>query len=715
MTLYETINLLNDIALKHPNINSVGEGNIYDYMNTNPSIKYGVFFITQGSHSQDDMFNHFEFTLFYVDRLLSDMENNRLQIQSIGKEMLSNIINFFCEEFDGECENIRFQPFTQKFADETAGVYATIIIDIPKDIICPEEYWEESWYTPITVIRNQDKSVVFTENGTYIIDYDPTIYTGLGTVTVDVNIDTDSYYESGYTEGYDKGNTDGYADGYEIGNEEGYANGKTDGIAEGYADGYEIGNTEGYANGKTDGYNEGYEEGFAVSYDEGYNKGQEDIAANARVLDVTENGVYVSKFTQDSDYEMPYEETGDDFWSYATLTNQAYNTNITVTQDSVIELWYKGDNEKTNDGWNTIFGCLDGDDTNFYLGYRPSYNNNLRGFLGEKEIQFSWDDTVWHHIIMKNDGLWIDDVLIGSFNSTKTFASILDINGTWDWWGRNANGCFGMIKIDDVVIIPTADGFLNTSTNELLEIVKEGSYVFTEIQRPIAEGELYKTITVNVPPKISVKDTGLKFGNSTFKEVPEWADFEGATDLSNMFNDCTLLQTIPLIDTSNVTNMSEMFNDCSNLQTIPIIDTSNATNMYRMFGSCNNLQTIPQIDTSNVTDISRMFYSCNNLVSLPKFDCTKVTNIDRHLYGTKNNLTDVGGWENLSCNWNDNYGLVTCPNLTYQSCINVLNGLYDFIGNGSTETRTLKVHANFLTTVGDEISIGTNKGWTITN
>ena len=77
-------------------------------------------------------------------------------------------------------------------------------------------------------------------------------------------------------------------------------------------------------------------------------------------------------------------------------------------------------------------------------------------------------------------------------------------------------------------------------------------------------------------------------------------------------------------------------------------------------------------------------------------------------------LTDVGGWENLSCDWNDSYGLASCPNLTYQSCINILNGLYDFVGNGSTETRTLRVHPNFLTTVGDEISIGRNKGWTIT-
>ena len=57
------------------------------------------------------------------------------------------------------------------------------------------------------------------------------------------------------------------------------------------------------------------------------------------------------------------------------------------------------------------------------------------------------------------------------------------------------------------------------------------------------------------------------------------------------------------------------------------------------------------------------------------------------------------------------------PNLTYESCINILNGLYDFAGNGETPSGTqgqLKVHQNFLNIVGDEISIGTLKGWKIT-
>ena len=755
MTLYETIDLLKKIALKHPNIGSASEGNIYEYMNANPSVKYGVFFITQGTHSQDEMFNHFDFTLFYVDRLVDDMEENRLQIQSIGKEILSNILTFFCEEFDAECENISFQPFTQRFVDETAGIYSTITIDVPKDVICPEEYWKEDWATPVTVIRNQDKRVVFTENGTYTIDYDPTTYTGLGNVEVNVNIDVDSYYNQG----------------------------KTDGINEQKSKLEAINITENGTYSKEDGYNE-----IVVNvpdlngdYNEGYNQGQADISAKARVLEVTKNGNYLSKF---SDPIIPTTVTGvyadgTEFYSYAQLNGKVFNTNIPATPTTRLELWYKGDNTLAGDAWNIIIGAEKNPDYNCYqIRYNMYSNSDLIFELGRNNLRYTWDENAWHHILIAKEtenassmSLWVDEVKIGDFGNTpfnpqspfyiNCIESFTDLT-------RNANGYFGMIKIDDTIIIPTANGFKNVNTGELLEVVKNGAYTFTDNSIKYGEGELYKTINVNVIPKVNPQKEGLRLGYSTFTEVPEWVDFEGVTDMSNMFNSCNNLQTIPLINTSNVTNMSNMFSNCGNLQTIslidtsnvtamsnmfngcislktiPLLDTSNVTNMSNMFSKCNNLQTIPLIDTSNVTNMSNMFSNCNNLqtipllntsnvtnmsnmfydfggiktlVSLPKFNCQKVTDMYRYFSYYEDGmsaLTDVGGWENLKCNWNDRYGLASCPNLTYQSCINILNGLYDFVGNGESTTKTLKVHPNFLTTVGDEISIGTSRGWTIT-
>ncbi len=195
-------------------------------------------------------------------------------------------------------------------------------------------------------------------------------------------------------------------------------------------------------------------------------------------------------------------------------------------------------------------------------------------------------------------------------------------------------------------------------------------------------------------------------------------------NMERIFSDCTNLISIPELLTSNVTNMSNMFNGCTNLISISLSDTSNVTDMRNMFNYCSNLTSIPALDTSNVTNMSNMFYvfngSTTKLKSLPPLDCSKVTNMNNYFsYSSypRTILTNVGGWINLKCNWNDGYGLNTCPNLTYESCINILNGLYDFVGNNVTPTSSqgkLKVHQNFINLVGDEISIGTNKGWTIT-
>ena len=186
-----------------------------------------------------------------------------------------------------------------------------------------------------------------------------------------------------------------------------------------------------------------------------------------------------------------------------------------------------------------------------------------------------------------------------------------------------------------------------------------------------------------------------------------------------MFRECRSLLTIPLLDTSNVTNMDSTFNSCENLETIPLLDTSNVTYMNNTFWFCSKLSNFPPIDTRNVTYMSGVFSSCNSLVSLPALDARSL-NIPSYAgvfsYSELPNLINFGGFLNLKCSLTNDKNLKRLPNLTYESCINVLNGLYDFTGNGETpnsEQGQLKVHQNFLDTVGDEISIGTSRGWVI--
>lgn len=266
--------------------------------------------------------------------------------------------------------------------------------------------------------------------------------------------------------------------------------------------------------------------------------------------------------------------------------------------------------------------------------------------------------------------------------------------------------------------------------------------------------------------KIKVFDYGVNIKGSTFTTIPEWMDFEGVTYFREAFRDCEKLTVVNNINTNSATSMSYMFWNCKNLTTAALTCT-NVTTMEGMFEGCNKLNNVILTATSNVTNMSYMFQDCWMLTSLPLFTtskalglarmfdgcinltnvenlkpnaaetfyntfrkCTKLTSIPAlnasnlqylgaNLFGDTDlpNLTDFGGLVGLKMSSNSDEGFVRTPNLTLESCLNILNGLYDFTGNGKTPTieqGKLKVNQNFLNLVGDQISIATNKGWTIT-
>lgn len=140
MTLYQVIKGLEHIASSIPNVRTSTNGNVYDIMNANPSVKYGAFVITQNTHRQTEMFDYYGLTLFYIDRLVDNREDNRLQIQSIAKQILGNVITKFCEQYDVDFPTVKYTPFTQKFKDETCGQFAQFEFELPKDIICSETF-----------------------------------------------------------------------------------------------------------------------------------------------------------------------------------------------------------------------------------------------------------------------------------------------------------------------------------------------------------------------------------------------------------------------------------------------------------------------------------------------------------------------------------------------------------------------------------------------
>ena len=214
--------------------------------------------------------------------------------------------------------------------------------------------------------------------------------------------------------------------------------------------------------------------------------------------------------------------------------------------------------------------------------------------------------------------------------------------------------------------------------------------------------------------KIDIAATGIKFGNSTFTEIPDVFDFSNVTNMSNMFYLCASLTTIPLLDTTNVTNMFGMFYNCTKLQSIPELNTSNATSMGYMFFSCVSLTTIPLLDTTKVTDMTRMFYNCTKLQSIPLLECGKVTNMDT-IFGYSNidTFTDLGGFKNLKISVTSNF-LDKTPNLTVDSLMNVINNVYDLTANGLSGQSLCFGQTNLDKLTGEQIAVATAKGWTLT-
>ena len=212
--------------------------------------------------------------------------------------------------------------------------------------------------------------------------------------------------------------------------------------------------------------------------------------------------------------------------------------------------------------------------------------------------------------------------------------------------------------------------------------------------------------------------THYTFSESQIISIAQF-DTSNVTDMSSMFRTCSSLVFIPQLDTSNVTNMSYMFYACSALTSIPQLDTSNVTNMSYMFYGCGALTSIPQLDTSNVNNIGYMFYNCSKLTTIPKLDASKVTNVSNFSGNSSNaSVKHIGGFENLgmykTVSGTNNANFVgNFPNLTKESVLNVLNGLYDRASAGYS-VLTLKLHPNALARLtADDIAIATNKGWTI--
>ena len=144
------------------------------------------------------------------------------------------------------------------------------------------------------------------------------------------------------------------------------------------------------------------------------------------------------------------------------------------------------------------------------------------------------------------------------------------------------------------------------------------------------------------------------------------------------------------IDLSKQPKIDYLFQNCKRIELIENVEWGTPTSMGSTFGNCSLLHTIDMtnVDLSNVSDLKYTFSSCYKLKNL-KFG--------------KNAKARIG--------------LDLLENLSVESALSVIDGLYDFVGNGETPTSLqgkLDLSTYVLSKLSDEQkAIATSKGWTL--
>lgn len=141
MTLLDTIRLIESAASAQPSVKMIVRQDARR-LNDCADALYGAFAWVQGQHTSTAGSGvvSYNFTLFYIDRLTFD-KGNETEIQSVGVSTLGNILRTLAdsEGVVGVGDTV-FTPFDYRFADECAGVYCTVRVDVPEDSVCGEDY-----------------------------------------------------------------------------------------------------------------------------------------------------------------------------------------------------------------------------------------------------------------------------------------------------------------------------------------------------------------------------------------------------------------------------------------------------------------------------------------------------------------------------------------------------------------------------------------------
>lgn len=212
--------------------------------------------------------------------------------------------------------------------------------------------------------------------------------------------------------------------------------------------------------------------------------------------------------------------------------------------------------------------------------------------------------------------------------------------------------------------------------------------------------ECVSLLSVTLSDLSSVENASFVFNQARALQSVSLPALPSVTTLLSAFESCDSLQQLALPATPELTNAYSMFWGCRSLEEASFADLSKVTNLSYLFNSCETLNKATLPATPLASNASNMFNGCRSLRSVELGDASGVTSVT-NMFNNCGSLSriDAGGL-------GVTFSIANC-NLSADA----LDELYGSLGTVTSQTIT--VSGNWGTS-GDDPTIATAKGWTVT-
>ena len=130
MNFIQVLKKLEAYSISLPYVKAVNLGDIYEFLNGNPGVKYASVNIDINQSIRNDNLISYSVYLYYVDRLTEDKRNWK-EVKTTAEQVLNSIVNYAATRLGDVDDGWVINYFEQQFTDYTAGGYVQFNLEVP--------------------------------------------------------------------------------------------------------------------------------------------------------------------------------------------------------------------------------------------------------------------------------------------------------------------------------------------------------------------------------------------------------------------------------------------------------------------------------------------------------------------------------------------------------------------------------------------------------